>query len=104
MDQEIKSLTFSTTHERRKDHAGYAKRSPQPPISRLLSPSHLSQEKTGICVYSRRVASVSCRDGSTMSQLAALTKHNAAATRNEVVQPRRSAIHGVRDAVSAAPS
>ena len=46
---------------------------------------------------------MSCWDGSTTSQLSAPTRHNAAATRNDVVQPNLAAIHGVKEAVSAAP-
>ena len=46
---------------------------------------------------------ISCREGSTMSQLAAPIRRNADATRNETVHENRVASHGVKKAVSAAP-
>ena len=41
--------------------------------------------------------------GSTTSQLTAPSRHKPAATRNEAVQPYRTAIHGVREPVKAPP-
>src|SRR5471032_3356073 len=46
----------------------------------------------------------STRVGSTMSQAAAPSMHNTAATRNDAVQPKRAAIAGVSEAVTAPPS
>src|SRR5215471_12898849 len=42
--------------------------------------------------------------GSTISQLAAPTTHSAAATKNDAFHPKCAAIHGVKDAVIAAPT
>jgi hypothetical protein len=44
------------------------------------------------------------RDGSTSSQLAAPTKDKTAAAKKEAVQPKWSAIQGVKDAVTAPPN
>src|SRR5689334_7837455 len=41
--------------------------------------------------------------GSTTSQLAAPSTQSAAATKNDAFHPKRAAIHGVKDAVMAAP-
>ena|ERR1700691_6051379 len=76
-------------------------------VRKFLSSGRLLMQLFHILLWRLGAASprkiVNRCDGSTSSQLAAPRMHNAAAARNDVVQPNRAAIQGVSEAVSAAP-